>query len=256
MMVEQGALNINESIAAQSLPIVERFKGALELFLGNAKQIVGRKNCPAWFTDFSKHLETFSNETATTLMELEASQEKLQASLAVQKAVTDGLVENRKSLEKRIAVLETDLEDLRQYSRRTNLLIHGVDEEANECTDDKVLDIIQTKLNVPLTINDVSRTHRLGKPADGKKRPIIIRFVSHRQKKMVYDAKKKLKGTRTVVTENLTKERYSLYKQCIEKCGMGNVWTFDGRIYCLTGRTDRTGRKERKVVTRKEDLNF
>ena len=145
--------------------------------------------------------------------------------------------------------MEAELEDLRQYSRRTNILIHGVEEEAQESTDNKVMSIINNQLQLP------ERTHRLRRKVKEKKRPIIARFVSYRKRKTVFDAKKKFKGTRTVITENLTKDRYALYKQCIEEFSRENVWTLDGRIYCLTGKTDRNGRQERLIVTREEDLS-
>ena len=72
---------------------------------------------------------------------------------------------------------------------------------------------------------------------------------------MVFDAKKKLKGSRTVITENLTKERYELYRKCIDTYGRDKTWTLDGRIYCLTGEYV-NGREERIVVTRAEDLVY
>ena len=71
---------------------------------------------------------------------------------------------------------------------------------------------------------------------------------------MVYNVKKKLKGTGTVVSENLTKERYALYKKCLIKFGRENVWTSDCRIFCLTGRTDLNDRPERLVVTKEEHI--
>ena len=71
---------------------------------------------------------------------------------------------------------------------------------------------------------------------------------------MAFDAKKKIKGTRTVITENLMKDRYVLYKKCMEKFGREKVWTLDGRIYCLTGK-DINGREERIVISRQEDLS-
>ena len=49
---------------------------------------------------------------------------------------------------------------------------------------------------------------------------------------MVYDTKKKLRGQGIVITENLTKKRYSLLKKCFESFGKKNVWVLDGRIYC------------------------
>ena len=39
-----------------------------------------------------------------------------------------------------------------------------------------------------------------------------------------------LKNQNVLISENLTKSRYLLYKECIVKLGKGNVWTNEGRI--------------------------
>ena len=119
-------------------------------------------------------------------MELEKKCYHVEGTLAIQKAVTDGLESDWKRLQKQINKLEADLEDHRQYSRRTNILIHGLEEEAQEVTDNKVLQIFHNQLNLPeITENEVSRSHWLG-----PKRPIIVRFPSYRHKKMVFNANK------------------------------------------------------------------
>ena len=156
------------------LPIMERFKVSVESFLKSVKQITTKKSVPAWFNDFAVHLDSFSNEVSTTVMQLESNQCQLQSDLAIQRAVTDGLDKNRKKLKTRVDELESELEDLQQYTRRTNILIHGLEEEPQEDTDKKVLDILQNKLDLPLSLNDFGRSHRLGKRRDGAKRPIIV----------------------------------------------------------------------------------
>ena len=72
---------------------------------------------------------------------------------------------------------------------------------------------------------------------------------------MVFDKKKMLKGTGTVITENLTKKRYVLFQKCVEKYGRDKVWTLDGRIHCLTGLVVH-GRNEKIVITREADITF
>ena len=144
-------------------PIVKHFKECLQSFQQNARQIAVKKGVPGWFNDFSKHLESFADDISSTLMKLENSNNQLVSKLAIQKAVTDGLVSDRLHLQEQIERLQADLEDQRQYSRRTNLLFHGLDENAKENTDDLVLGILNNQLELPLTKNDVGRTHRLGK---------------------------------------------------------------------------------------------
>ena len=190
-----------------------KLKASIGIFIGNVEQIASRKQCPAWFAEFSKQLETILGVVVTTVTDLESK-------LAIQKAVTDGLSNDRVILNEKISLLEEELEDQRQYTRRTNLLFHGIEEEKGEDTDMKVMNIINNKLTLPtVSIQDISRTHRLGRPKAGVKRPIIVRFVSYRERKMVFDKKSKLKGSRTVITENLNRERYALYKMCVDKYG-------------------------------------
>ena len=69
---------------------------------------------------------------------------------------------------------------------------------------------------------------------DGKPRPIIIKFLSYRQRKKVFDAKRKLKGQKIMISEDLTKKRYKLLQQCLNEFEKKNVWCYDGRIYCIT----------------------
>ena len=180
---------------------------------------------------------------------LARTNEKLESKIAVASTVTDRLVEQ--------------VHELRQYSRRPNLLIHGVEEEETrdrkhkEDTDGKVMKIVQDQLGLrdKVMLNDISRSHRLGKRRnDGKKRPIIVRFTSYRSRKMVFDQKKHLKRSGVSITENLTPERYETYKKCWEKFGKENCWTLDRRINCLLQEQDINRRRKLIVVTKDADL--
>ena len=236
------------------LQMFDHFKASLDNFLGNVKEIASRNKVPAWFNDFFKHLENFSTDFAASVKRLEQNDHLLESQLGIQKAVTDALQDERGNLERKVAGLDAEVENLRLYSRRPNLLIHGIAEEDNESTDNKVMNVLNNDLQLPLSIDDIQRTHRLGRKKEGKKRPIILRFASYRKRKMVFDSKKKLKGTGTVISEHLTKDRYALYQKCINRFKRENVWSLDGMIYCLTGKTDLTGRKERLIITREDDL--
>jgi hypothetical protein len=138
-------------------------------------------------------------------------------------------------------------------------LIHGVKEEAKESTDTLVLNVVNESLGLKdITIKDISRSHRLGAKKDDKTRPIIARLVSYRSKQSIYRNKRKLKGKGVVITENLTKERYQLYKKCQTKYGKDKCWTMDGNIHFLTGekikRGARKGEPEILVVTKEDEL--
>lgn len=220
-------------------PVLTNFQNQVKTFLQNVEE--STKGAPKWFNNFKRHLVVFTTDMEKTVSELESG-------LIVQKSVTDALVENKTKLEERVTQLESDLEESQQYSRRTNVLIHGVEEERNEDTDLIAHELFIEQLGVPIVDRDIARTHRLGRQAEGITRPIIVRMLSYRQKKAVYDQKKKLKATGKAITENLTKKRYNFYKQCKEKFGNTNVTTLDGRIYHYTGNTLPNGKAERKLI--------
>ena len=102
---------------AAPLPVLSRFKGCLDKFIKNMTQICTRKNVPAYFVDFTKQLDDFSNEIASSLMALEVKQSQQEGQLAIQKTVIDRLDNERERLKKRVQDLEEEMEDHRQYSR-------------------------------------------------------------------------------------------------------------------------------------------
>ena len=73
---------------------------------------------------------------------------------------------------------ETDRQE--QYSGRNCLLIHGTPENKNENADALAMGLIDTKMDIKITQNDIDRTHRIGKSKNnGKPKPVIIKFVRH-----------------------------------------------------------------------------
>ena len=68
--------------------------------------------------------------------------------------------------------LEAKIEDLEQYSRRNCLILGGYEEKKQENTDSTVQDTIREKLKVELTLDDIERTHRLGRRSKKTRRRI------------------------------------------------------------------------------------
>ena len=156
------------------------------------------------------------------------------------------------AIENRLGDLRTDnlaladeVDDLEQYSRRNCLLLHGMP-ESDEDSNEVVISVCNGKLELNISADDIDRSHRLGSSRHSnddnntRPRPIIVKIRSYETRRRVFSAKRKLKGSKVVVTENLTKRRSELYKKV---CALSNVqcaWTFDGRIVCLLD----NGRKE------------
>ena len=142
------------------------------------------------------------------------------------------LEERVKELEKEKKDIYDNIDEMEQYSRRNCLLLHGVRENSNENTDDIVVKTISENLDIDIQKEDLDRTHRVGKGnrADGKARPIIIKFARYNVRRNVYSNKRKLKGKSLLITESLTAARVRLLKQAQTRYGVENVWSSDGRI--------------------------
>ena len=105
--------------------------------------------------------------------------------------------------------LENQIEEQAQYSRRNCLIVHGLQVSQNESTDQLVLDTFQRCLGITAKAVDLDRSYRLNYP----KKPIIVKFISHNLKQLIYNNKKKLKETQILITEALIKKR----KECLVK---------------------------------------
>ena len=110
------------------------------------------------------------------------------------------------------------------------MLIHGIKEEKDENTDNVVIKFIQDDLQEEINIEDLDRTHRIGKVNNGKSRPIIVKFARYNVLKKVFHNKQKLKGKNMSITESLTKVRVSKLKEAHDLYNRNNVWTYDRRI--------------------------
>ena len=176
----------------------------------------------------------------------------------------NAIKDDRDSLANTVYQLQIDLEEAQNYSRRNCLLLHGVDEEQGENTDNKIIDILNKELDVGLNFADIDRSHRIGRQTNSNKpntrsnkkrsRPIIIKFVSYRDRSAVFYNKKYLKGKNISISESLTPTRYSLYKKCKDKFGYKNVWTIDNRIHISL--SDDDGNPFKQIITCEEDVNW
>ena len=212
------------------------FEEKIAKSIENINTVAVNNKIPAWHKPIMESIKTFAEDVTSKFSELQKTVIDLEGRLGVQKSVTDALALDRERISKEIRVMEVALEDQRQYTRRNMILVHGVQETAGrEDTDDTVLNIFNKDMEVQIQKSDINRSHRLGRRYDNgdqaKSRPIIVSFTSYRNRKLIFDNKKNLKGKKTVITESLSKERYALLKKCKETYGPRNCWTYDGRIY-------------------------
>ncbi|XP_049516930.1 uncharacterized protein LOC125942697 [Dermacentor silvarum] len=95
--------------------------------------------------------------------------------------------------------------DMENRSRRNNLIFFGFQDAATETWQDsetKVLDFCKEKLNVSISADSVERAHRLGRYTSTKKRPIIVKFLSFKDKQRILLVASRLKGTNFAISED------------------------------------------------------
>ena len=149
-----------------------------------------------------------------------------------------GLEKENTELKKRIGSLETALDNAEQYSRRNCLKITGVPETTEGSTDDYVCNLARA-IDVDLSVDDIDRSHRLGKPrtaSEQKPRDIIVKFVSYRKRALFYKARilTKSRGYRGVyINEHLTMARGNLLYEArrrVKSKQLKSAWSSDGVV--------------------------
>jgi hypothetical protein len=167
-----------------------------------------------------------------------------------------------KLLTNKLSEISTNCDDLDQYSRNSNLLIHGLpisqtSSETPSIIEGNVLHVLNSNLGLALTPSDVNAVHRLPRQqpqsstSHAKPPPIIVQFTSRKVRNAVLQNRRNLKGKGFSITEQLTAKKSALLRQATDYVTSGQIkgcWSQEGKIIVKT-RNDRT-----TVVTSVEDI--
>ena len=132
----------------------------------------------------------------------------------------EALEAREKVADKTIHDLEEKYDDIEQYSRKFNLEIHGIPERKEEDIAQIILDLAEA-IDADVREEDIDICHRLYK-AEGKARPIIVKFTNYDSKYEMYskrlrlrkvDNREKFGVERVFINENLTSRRALLYSK-------------------------------------------
>ena len=139
-----------------------------------------------------------------------------------------------------MSVLENELENQQQNSRRTSLRFNNARLPASGNgkvifridTDNLVLNICSQDLEQNISLADIGRTHTIDKIKGGKV-SIIARFISYRKRQAVYSHKRKLKDhpNNTFLSENMTPKWFNLVRKlnlCRKREDTISYWSQDG----------------------------
>lgn len=137
-------------------------------------------------------------------------------------------------LEKENFKLQDNYDSLEQYSRSNNIRIFGIQESDNENVYETVIKLCNDNLEVKIANTDIDVCHRLPS-RNNQIKPIIVKFTRRTVKDQIYNAKRKLKGTRIVIREDLTRKRQDLVKMAAGIVGVRNVFTRNGSVFIKRG---------------------
>lgn len=157
--------------------------------------------------------ETFEQRIAS----LETENEKLKEELSKEVRRVD-------SLSREVGYLE------RHLSSKA-LRLYGVLEQPKEQIVNVVMQLINSRLAVKVSEEDLEECFRIGKSHDGKPRAIYIRLTTSYLRRQIYKHKSGLKGSKAYLREQLTGSDQSLVKLAVSKYGGRNVWTDNGLIF-------------------------
>jgi hypothetical protein len=154
--------------------------------------------------------------------------------------------------ESQLLQLKNSYNVLEQYSRREYVEIQGIpapDHPTKESTNDIVMKIARKFMDIDITEEDISVSHRLlvnkGYKGNRIEPAIIVKFVRRDTKVAFYRARSKFKNKTTrdlgyqaangiYINESLTEMNKALSKCCLKTKKDLNykyIWTSNGRIY-------------------------
>uniref|UniRef100_T1IQ28 L1 transposable element RRM domain-containing protein n=1 Tax=Strigamia maritima TaxID=126957 RepID=T1IQ28_STRMM len=139
----------------------------------------------------------------------------------VEKLQPAQLEENFGQLHNNLDFLRGKIDALESYSRRSNLVFKGIQEDIKESwekTEEKA--IAEVKSHLDMEPKSIARAHRVGTRGKGP-RPIIVKFESEKERRGILFNRTKFKGSEVFVDEDYTKEirqnRYHLLQEA-KKC--------------------------------------
>jgi hypothetical protein len=155
----------------------------------------------------------------------------------------DSVNEKVTETDRRVAFLETEIDEFKQRDRVNNLLIQGIKEEEEENVQEKLINTLKEKLEITVTEDDIPQVFRLGKKSnteqkDAKKTERVIKVVCKNleKKNQILKARVKLKKKNEDIwiNEDLTPRRSQLAYKARKKVKEGKAkqtWTADGKVF-------------------------
>nr|CAH7739800.1 unnamed protein product [Callosobruchus chinensis] len=103
------------------------------------------------------------------------------------------------------------LDDFDQFTKKSKLRIYGIPECPNDKLLQNVQEVFKNRLNLADHV-DITYCHRVGnRSQNNRNRAVLVSFGNIAHRNLVYNCKRRLKGTKMVIVEELTKDRHEIY---------------------------------------------
>ena len=182
------------------------------------------------FTELNKNFCSFKASTEEKLDTLNKTVTEQQRIIAEQERKIDDVTKR--------------LEQIENYSRKTNLLFDNIEENTAENLNVVMNKLFRETLRIQTQL-EISVCHRIGQISDAKKpRPVIVKFVRLQDRNIVWSARSKLKGSNIIMREHFSKtvelarkKMYPIYKQArstpqVKKCSLvADKLSINGTLY-------------------------
>ncbi|CAH0714593.1 unnamed protein product, partial [Brenthis ino] len=135
------------------------------------------------------------------------------------------------NLQQQVNHLSEQQDRLDMNTRKKILLVHGVPDEDVSTV---MIKLLSDRLGMPeLSIEDISRCHRIGSSKNDKHRVVLIKFKLLLIRNKVWYSKTKLKSTGITISEFLTKTRHDAFMAARQRFGVSKCWTREGVVFVI-----------------------
>ena len=220
--------------------------------------------CQALDSKFQQLIDRLDKQDGV-ILDMQCKVERLETGL-------QNLQKKHQNQEEKVKKLESTLNDQEQYSRRNCVRIFGVPEKERENTSKIVCEIANSHLDVSLKMEDIDRSHRVGRrpePHAGpvstsgqKPRAIIVKLTSYQHRLNLLKNRRKLKEKKLGISifEDLTNANRTLLWEAIQESNkptskIQSAWSMDGRII-VTVRTSNNRTMKRQIHSREDLFNI
>jgi hypothetical protein len=146
----------------------------------------------------------FTNTTMRKMVEdLESRVETLETEVSDLKTAKVGLQKANANLFNMLTKCQDQIMDLEQHSRKSNVKVFGMAENASEDCKKAVAELVKEKLGVDLSASDIDAAHRVPTSRQGKPRPVIVRLFRREHREAILRSRKKLKKSGVSIHEDV-----------------------------------------------------